>query len=147
MTPKGLQNDTNMDPKMEPDSYKHKRFLDILILFGVPTAVARARQDRRGPSLRPCPKSDPKWDAANPPFATGWNVKSFPFIFRERPSVNEFTFIFTLSFSSIRKWMSFISGFTFPVAHQESPFHFHSRNEYYSFTHCHFLAGEYFLRK
>ena len=37
---------------------------NVYLLFGnsrVPTAAARARQDRRGPSLRPCLKSDPKW--------------------------------------------------------------------------------------
>ena len=46
---------------MEPDPYKRPRFLEILLIFRVPTAAARARQVRRGPSTRPCLKVTPKW--------------------------------------------------------------------------------------
>ena len=49
------------DPGMEPNAYKTNSFLNILQILRVPTAAVRARQDRRGPSLRPCLKSDPEW--------------------------------------------------------------------------------------
>ena len=47
---------------MEPDAYKHNCFLDVLTIYGAQTAAARARQDRRGPSLRPGLKSYPKME-------------------------------------------------------------------------------------
>ena len=37
-------------------------FLAILQILMVPTAAGRARQDRRGPSLRPCLRSDPQME-------------------------------------------------------------------------------------
>ena len=43
---------------MEPDCFNNYCSLGISI-FRVPTEAARARQDRRGPSLRPCLKGDP----------------------------------------------------------------------------------------
>ena len=45
---------------MEHNAYKTKEFLGFCY-FGVPTAAVRARQDRLGPSLRPCLKGDPEW--------------------------------------------------------------------------------------
>ena len=48
-------------PKMEPDCLSTQRFLAIWQIFRVPTAAAQARQDHRGPSLRPCTKTHPKW--------------------------------------------------------------------------------------
>ena len=42
-----------MGPGIEANSSLNQRFLNILMIFGVPTAAAQRRQDRRGPSLRP----------------------------------------------------------------------------------------------
>ena len=46
---------------MEQNAHKTNCFL-ILLIFGVPTAAVRARQDRLGPSIRPCLKGYPKME-------------------------------------------------------------------------------------
>ena len=43
---------------MESSAYKTIDFLEVLLIFGGPTAVAWASQDRLGASLRSCIKGD-----------------------------------------------------------------------------------------